>query len=152
MLHAVPAGGPKACPPPHRVSTPGRRGACRQVGGRAQSSLTCWADQSHAFLRVPRGETEAQPLGLTEATEPKKGGAQHSGQFWGPRGPSSAGEGPGVPFNRSWSLGKAVGAAEGRWEQERPGLLRGGGQGTPQGAPPCTWALCWAWSLPLPES
>lgn len=152
MLHAVPAGGPKACPPPHRVSTPGRRGACGQVGGRAQSSLTRWADQSHAFLQVPGGETEAQPLGLTEATEPKKGGAQHSGQFWGSRGPSSTGEGPGVPFNRSWSLGEAVGAAEGRWEQERPGLLRDSGQGTPRGAPPCTWAPCWARSLPLPES
>lgn len=50
MLHAAPAGGPRACPPPHRASTPGRTGACGQVGGRAQSSLTRWADQSHAFL------------------------------------------------------------------------------------------------------
>lgn len=50
MLHAVPAGGPRACPPPHRASTSGRTGACGQVGGRAQSSLTRWADRSHASL------------------------------------------------------------------------------------------------------
>lgn len=132
---ARPHTGRPHCPPR------GRDGACVQAGGRVQSSLTHRADQSHAFLQVPGGKLRPSPL--SEATEPKNGGAQHSGQSWGPRGPASSGVDPGHPLTEAGAWArlrvrpKAIGSKRG------PGLLRDGRQGTPAGSSPCTWAPCW---------